>query len=466
MKYDCFIGIGNYSKYFLLILGICLFKFLKQSLFNFFQIYPPSQSGIFGFQPILNGHFVIQSIYTYISYIIFSLLLKLITKRLSKNDDSNILESQTSRNQSLKIISQSRSFDSEPDKINTKKLLKAIAICTVIVIHVDFSKVMFLYDVILFNIWTFYIIFILLFMKRHFIIQIFRHQKYSMIFVIVICTILLLLSTFFSYNEQSDKNAYQKVKAITGSYSYFLLFLFLFIILNCMTAFFLVYSKALMEIEMIPPYIIILITGIIGLILNLILLAFTSRFKCTMNNFIKNICIAFSNEGAYYDNLLIYFSNMKLKYNDSSKSKEFFIEIFVVYPFYLIFSFLEFACQMFAVYYLDPNYILIKDPIYFGILRLILLFYNIKNLSTYLYIYQFFLLEFAEIFAFLGYLVYLEILELRFCGLDQDLRRKIIARTAKETNKTLNEMQIISDDNSQNGKGMDDSFVSNEDYIF
>ena len=83
MKFSCFIGIGNYSKYFLLILGICIFKFLKQSLFNFFQIYPPSQSVIFGFQPVLNGHFVIQSIYTYISYIIFSLLLKLISKKLS-----------------------------------------------------------------------------------------------------------------------------------------------------------------------------------------------------------------------------------------------------------------------------------------------------------------------------------------------------------------------------------------------
>ena len=199
--------------------------------------------------------------------------------------------------------------------------------------------------------------------------------------------LLLLLSTFFPYNKQSDLNAYQKVKALTGSYYYFILFLFLFIILNCMTAFFLVYSKALMEIEMIPPYILILITGIIGLILNLILLTFTSCFKCTMDNFIRNICITFSNEGSYYDNLLIYFSNMKSKYNNSLTKKEFFVEIFVVYPFYLIFSFLEFACQMFAVYYLNPNYILIKDPIYFGLLRLILLFYNIKNLSTYLYIY-------------------------------------------------------------------------------
>jgi hypothetical protein len=232
---------------------------------------------MFGFQPVLNGHFVISSIYTYISYIIFSLLLNYISKKLAKNNN-NILESQILKNRTMSLKSRSKSLESEPDKISKKKLLKASAICAVLVIHVDFSKVMYLYDIILFNIWTFTIIFILLFMKRHFIIQIFRHQKYSMIFVIVICTILLLLSTFFPYNEQSDKNAYQKVKAITGSYSYFLLFLFLFIILNCMTAFFLVYSKALMEIEMIPPYIIILITGIIGLILNLILLAFTSRF--------------------------------------------------------------------------------------------------------------------------------------------------------------------------------------------
>ena len=463
MKFKCFIGIGNCSKYFLLILGICIFKFLRQSLFNFFQIYPPSKAGMFGFQPVLNGHFVISSIYTYISYIIFSLLLNYISKKLAKNNN-NIPESQMLKNRTLSLKSRSKSLESEPDKISKNKLLKASAICAVLVIHVDFSKVMYLYDIILFNIWTFTIIFILLFMKRHFVIQIFRHQKYSMIFVIVVCTILLILSTFFPYNNQSDKNAYQKVKEITGSYAYFLLFLFLFIILTCTTSFFLVYSKALMEIEMIPPYMLILITGIIGLILNLILLIFTSCFKCTMNNFLKNICITFNKEGAFYDNLLIYFSNMKSKY--ISSKKEFFVEIFVVYPFYLIFSFLEFVCQMFAVYYLNPNYILIKDPIYFGLLRLILLFYNIKNLSTYLYIYQFFLLEFAEIFAFLGYLVYLEILELRFCGLDQDLKRKIINRTDVETNKTIKEMQLISDNNSSNAQGMNDSYASNDDYIF
>ena len=43
------------------------------------------------------------------------------------------------RNQTFKIKSRSKTFEDEPDKFSIKKLLKAIAICSVIVIHVDFS---------------------------------------------------------------------------------------------------------------------------------------------------------------------------------------------------------------------------------------------------------------------------------------------------------------------------------------
>ena len=56
------------------------------------------------------------------------------------------------RNQTFKIKSRSKTFEDEPDKFSIKKLLKAIAICSVIVIHADFSKVMYLYDISLFNI--------------------------------------------------------------------------------------------------------------------------------------------------------------------------------------------------------------------------------------------------------------------------------------------------------------------------
>ena len=85
MKICNYISIGLCSKYFLFILGICLFKFLKQSLFNFFQIYPSSDKGMFGFLPVLYGHFVISSIYTYIGYIIFSLLIFFISRKSSSS---------------------------------------------------------------------------------------------------------------------------------------------------------------------------------------------------------------------------------------------------------------------------------------------------------------------------------------------------------------------------------------------
>jgi hypothetical protein len=300
-------------------------------------------------------------------------------------------------------------------------------------------------------------------MKKYYVIQLYKHQKYSMIFVIVICSILLITATFLPYDSKGDYNAYQKVNNITGSYYAFIPILIIFISLTCMTSFFITYSKALMEIEMFPPYILILITGITGLLLNLFVLIFTSSFKCTMENFIKNICIVFNSEGnSYYDNLLIYFSNLKSRYDNDDTRKDFFLEIFLVYPLYLIFSFLEFVCQIFSIYYLNPNYILIKDPMYFGTLRLVFLFYNINDLSPYMYLSQFFLLELAEIFGLLGYLVYLEILELKFCGLDSNLKRRILYRTDNEKTLSLQELNILSDDSE---RVRSDSITSNDSFI-
>jgi len=185
-----------------------------------------------------------------------------------------------------------------------------------------------------------------------------------------------------------------------------------------------------------------------------------------MDNFFKNICIVVNEEGAYYDNLLIYFSNMRARYDNEETRSEFFMEIFLVIPLYLIFSFLEFVCQIFSIYYLNPNYILIKEPIYFGTLRLISLFYNINELSSVIYLSQFFLLEFAEILSFLGYLVYLEIIELKFCGLDTNIKRRILNRNDNEKEKAIKELNLIKEGNDEIQRA--DSLLSNDssDYYY
>ena len=167
-----------------------------------------------------------------------------------------------------------------------------------------------------------------------------------------------------------------------------------------------------------------------------------------MENMFKNICIVGNEVGRYYDNLSIYFSNMKARYDNEETRSHFFMEIFLVIPLYLIFSFLEFVCQIFSIYYLNPNFILIKEPIYYGTLRLVSLIYNIKHISAVMYLSQFFLLEFAEIFGLLGYIVYLEIIELKFCGLDTNIRRKIINRNEDEKDEAMKELNLIENNDS------------------
>ena len=46
---------------------------------------------------------------------------------------------------------------------------------------------------------------------------------------------------------------------------------------------------------------------------------------------------------------------------------------------------------------------------------------------------QFIILEMTEMAALIGYAVYLEIIELRFFGFDQDLKRNIIERGVRES---------------------------------
>ena len=107
---------------------------------------------------------------------------------------------------------------------------------------------------------------------------------------------------------------------------------------------------------------------------------------------------------------------------------------------------------------MNPNYILIKDPIFFGLQRLGSLIYNLENVNEVMYLSQFFLLESAELFGLFGYLVYLEIIELRFCNLDENLKRNILNRTYEANLNAMKEMNILTEDETDDRDERKDSF--------
>ena len=92
---------------------------------------------------------------------------------------------------------------------------------------------------------------------------------------------------------------------------------------------------------------------------------------------------------------------------------------------------MEIAFEILTIYYLNPFYVLMTNNIYHGITEII--FFIVNKSTDGLVITHFILAEFSEIFAFLGYMVYLEIIELNFCGLDENLKKIIMEKGEDET---------------------------------
>ena len=65
--------------------------------------------------------------------------------------------------------------------------------------------------------------------------------------------------------------------------------------------------------------------------------------------------------------------------------------------------------------------------------RFVFILVNSDNYKYYISLTQFIILQISEITALLGYAIYLEIIELKFCNLDKDLKRNIIERGETET---------------------------------
>ena len=120
------IGIGRCSKYLIFILGTVIFKTLNNFIFNN-QINPKSQSGIFGFEPVLSNHIYIQNLYKYISYIIGGCIFEYVLIKKSQTKKENMSDTKSSEenisHQATMLIY------NEQDEDDQKKNYEIIVVC-------------------------------------------------------------------------------------------------------------------------------------------------------------------------------------------------------------------------------------------------------------------------------------------------------------------------------------------------
>ena len=462
----CPIGIGNCSFYYLYILGASIMKLLEDYLISLDDINKNYKYNLFTINTILKKHKIIKVLYKFLGFIIFGAIFTYASNKINEYKKSK-------KHKKGKISLDNSLIFNNYDFIES-------TIKEIIIVYILYSlqlllrRIFAFFKLVSLDLWIFNIIFLIIFMKYHFEIKIYNHQKYSLIFIFLTNFLLLLgstfIKTFHSINDRNKKiNAYDYIKELFGNSFYFILIYLIYICLSFLLSLSRVYGKILMEIKYNSPYRIIFIIGIFGFILTLITIILITIFKCGSQT--EFFCKVINGENKYFDSITIYFSNLKSQLKDSKR--DFYIELFIIIPLLMFVSFYQFVFEMLIILYLNPIYILISDCLYFCLKKILNFIFEESSNSA-----NFYINFIADIFALLGYFIYLEIIELKFGGLNKNIKKKIIQRGIIDSNEnsienkdTLNPILEEEDDqdinNTNNNKENDykdkDNIDNNED---
>ena len=268
------------------------------------------------------------------------------------------------------------------------------------------------------------------------------------------------LFSFFLYIESSS--VYIIIFTVLG----YLIGLFLH-------SFSVVKFKYFIDEKYISPYLIIIIIGLIGFSGNIILLIISSFIPCGINKKKMGPDIDVSDfchlperkknilgETYYFDNFLVYIASLDdvfhpqntTKYNQDMKGPiDGILEI--LFSFLLsVFSFFKTTCDIFIIKELGVFHLLFPEVIYQFTKDMVTIIYKVygKYIDKTQMI-QFFFMGLSNIFAFIGFCIYLELIEIRFCGFDKDLKENIILRSLMDKKETEEDLAIEGRDSDIDG---------------
>ena len=205
-----------------------------------------------------------------------------------------------------------------------------------------------------------------------------------------------------------------------------------------------------MDVRSLPPSKIFIYIGSIGIIIVLLFFSIFTYAPCKTFNNIEKIDnkYIYNNTGEplelykeycslkdYDENtktLYLLYDSMKLISREySNTDKENMLEIFVLIPLLFIAYFINEISRLMMVRYTDPNNILVYKNFFYFVERIIQIIIN-KGDEQYITYAQFVILELDELVSILSNMIYIEVIELKFCKLDYDLKKYITIRGRKD----------------------------------
>jgi len=418
-----YISLGKIHSYYKYILFYLISHFLDKHLFHKKLV---SKIGEYT-NSLLSTHKLIKHILFYALMFFVSIFLFCYEEYQKKKKYSNNTLKKT-RSKRFKLIYK--------DQLKGQvSIIKILLIIFLLVIETELQNTFYAVGLSGLDYWMFELLFIYYISSSMLSTPMYAHQKYSMFFVFIFCTLMKTISTTLSYFDERGK--------IYKTYNIFIPIGILIFIFNCyLRAYVVCKLKWLMDLKYVTSGQLLMYYGLIGVIITSLTCTLTTLYPCgdtlISHKEMTNICrqkLPYNN-GTH--NITYYYYDSYYVFANQLLPKDTFINICIL----LLrtnFCFLTKLFSMLIIKYLSPAFFICASYIYYFISRLadiIIDLINNKNIEKYIY------LDFTiEIFSMLGILVYIEFIELNFCKLNYNLKKNIILRSLKDTKHTeINEL--------------------------
>lgn len=436
-----YIGFGKWIKSYRFIFYAVGLKILVDNFFSFNSVFPQSDVSILGFESVISKHIIIQNFYKYFSFIIGGLLFRYIIKANTKEDKNGSIYFYNEKKESF--LASPSLIHYKTNRINIIKypLVEILLVSFLYALYFEYVDILNIFDIGNMSFWTLEIGLMMIFMKKYFVVTFYNFQKCSFIFMLVSVSLLLFIASVLPVKDIDNKieTPYHILASLVDE-KYFLMFL-VSVLINIFY-FFISYTrvklKVLTDLKYISPYTIIFFIGICGTIVTSFEIIFGSLFSC--EGVYKEFCVTSDdNDIKYFDNIKIYFLNLAKKMKSSDKAYEFYLEILLLLPIFLVINFLHIICEFWIIIRLNPYFALIQNNFAYLITYLLYLIFERDTLQEKeYYLTRILLVMLAEMIAIICFFIYLQIIELRFCGLDIYLQRNLLLLAQIESDEGTN----------------------------
>ena len=433
-----YISFGEYNKNYKYIFLTCIFRILEYYLpMLLIEIFLHKKK-ITKSVNELDKHIYGINNFTYFGMFIFSCILHKYGKNLSKSE-SNIDKSNSSNSDKgcFKVVKMN---DEKKAKLNNKnkKLLNVFIIVIIYCILEFLSEIISVLNI--FSNWMIILLVISFINAKLFKTKTYKHQKLAIYYNFIVLFVFQLSSFILTlksqnYNDESIYEIYNWLIPI-GLITYLLYIIMISYSFSKMKWFMDFNWISLTKLFMIYSLVLFLFNAIICVILTFI--------KCT-----GNISYYFCNiqdyedkdeNALYIENISIFFKRLKHIYNEEDKGDFIFVIFYILLDIILASLFNFFFLSILKN--LSPEYYFFTGSIRDTLVKIIFLFHN-KIFEGYFFVgegrdYKLpltkFLLEtIGNFLTFFGFLVYLEIIELNFWGLNFNLKKNIIKRSIEDS---------------------------------